>query len=169
VVPNIQISATGLNPVHMASTTSGSGGTYTLTGLQPDTYQVTIQQLPATFWGFTGQALSYTVVLTAGQTFANLNFALTPKPTAQVQYLYQRVLTRSADAPGLSAWVTALGNDSLSLGQEFAGFVGSPEFQSNVVPLAEMLGAFFLNQPIDPNLLRYNIQLLNQGLTADAV
>jgi hypothetical protein len=62
-----------------------------------------------------------------------------------------------------------LNNGSLTFAQEFTTFVGTPEFQTAVAPVAAFLEGFFPNQAPDPNLLRHAVQLLHQGITPDAV
>jgi hypothetical protein len=102
-IAHVPVTATGLHTGTTMSTTTDSNGNYTLSNLPADTYQVSIPQVPAGFWGFTGQSFAATVTLADGQTFANLNFALTPEATALAQNLYHRVLIRPADAAALSA------------------------------------------------------------------
>src|SRR5262249_15246433 len=104
-VAGVLVTASGASQGSTVSATTGADGTYSFTNLAADTYQVMIPQLPNGFWGFSGQSLSATVALADSQTFANLNFGLTPRTTAVVQNLYQRDLMRSAEANGLAGWV----------------------------------------------------------------
>jgi hypothetical protein len=167
-VAGVLVTATGLHMGRKVSARTGADGTYSFANLAADTYQVAIPQLPRGFWGFNGQSLSAQVVLASSQTFGDLNFGLTPRTTAVVQNLYERVLMRSADAKGLAGWVSRLNNNSTTIGQAFAGFLNSTEFKSDVLPLAEMLGVFFPGKPVDPDLLRHNAQLIQEGITPDA-
>jgi hypothetical protein len=167
-VAGVLVTARGTHQGRTMSARTGADGSYSFANLAADTYQVAIPQLPRGFWGFSGQLLSAQVVLAASQTFPNLNFGLTPRTTAVVQNLYERVLMRSADANGLAAWVRRLNNNSITIGQAFAGFLNSTEFKSVVLPLAKMLGVFFPGNPVDPDLLRHNAQLIQEGITPDA-
>lgn len=166
-VANVQINAVGKLPGDSFETTTNSMGDYNFANLPADTYQVSTV-LPGGYWGFTSGSTSASVVLAATTNFPDLNFSLTPVNTAIVQNLYQRVLIRSADAPGLNGWVTALGSGD-TLGQVFNGFVSSSEFLGGVSPMTALLLAFSSpGQPPDPNLLRNSIQLEHSGITPDA-
>jgi hypothetical protein len=170
-VAKVPLTATGQHTGTIMTTTTDTNGNYSFGSLPADTYQVAvaIAKVPGNFWGFTAQSFSATVTVSDDQTFANLNFALTPQTSALVQNLYQRVLIRSADAGGLTAWANALQGGALNFGQEFLAFTNSPEFQTVVAPVATLLEGFFPGQPVDPDLLRHAVQLLHQGITPDAV
>lgn len=60
------------------------------------------------------------------QEFAN-DFGTTPNATAFVTALYQNVLGRAPDAPGLAGWVNAI-NSGTSLASVALGFANSTEF-----------------------------------------
>jgi len=55
-------------------------------------------------------------------------FGANPDPTAFVTALYQNILGRGPDTPGLTGWLNALTSGQLSFAQVALGFTESPEF-----------------------------------------
>lgn len=58
-------------------------------------------------------------------------FGANPNPTALVTALYQNVLGRTPDAPGLSAWVNVLTTGQFTAAQVALGFSESTEYKTN--------------------------------------
>jgi len=144
-----------------------ANGTYSFAGLTPGTHVISIQP-PRSFVGFSAQGLSDTLVVSAGQQFADLNFALTPKKEALVQNLFELVLDRPAGLGGFNGLLNLL-NTGGSVGQAFTSLLSFDEFLSKVAPLADTISAFFPgNAPTDIGLLRNSVQLENLGVSLDA-
>jgi len=85
-VANVKVSLDHGTPI-----LTQSNGTYSFADLSPGTHVISIQP-PRSFVGFSAQGLSDTLVVSTGQQFADLNFALTPKKEALVQNLFELVL-----------------------------------------------------------------------------
>ncbi|MFO0841684.1 MAG: DUF4214 domain-containing protein [Gemmataceae bacterium] len=149
------------------STQTNADGNYSFTGLAAGDYTVAAQP-PAGLKGFSAQAQAFRVSLPDGATFGNLNFALTGQSQALVRNVFERVLIRpvtDAYQTNVSGRLTA---GTLTPGAYLNAIVGSAEFGQVVAPLAGVLAGFFPGQPVDPNLLRANVQLLRVGITPDA-
>lgn len=149
------------------STRTDSGGAYSFTGLAAGGYTVAVR-LPPGMLGFGAQSLSYRLTLPDGATFPNLNFALTGQAEALVRNLFERVLVRPPDLHAQTVLAGRLSAGTASGGQLLASILNSSEFRTTVAPLAKMLAAFFPGRPVDPDLLRANVQLLREGITLDA-
>ena len=149
-------------------TTSGVNGAYNVTVptaslSSPVTISITA---PAGFLGFSAQSLSYTLKLADLQTFANLNFALTPTTDALAQNLFELVLNRPADFNGFNSMVTLL-NGNGTVGQAFASLFNSTEFKTVSRPMAWLIESFFPG-PLNVGMFRRAVEIQNLGITQDA-
>jgi streptogramin lyase len=129
-----------------------STGRYVFNDLSPGTYTVGLVNYPGSqIMAPVGGSQSITV--TAGElgtpavfgvigtssamplTFNSTRFG-TNNPdvqTAEVTGLYQIILGRAPDAPGLATWVKALKNGTLTLNQVATGFLDSSEYEAKLV------------------------------------
>ncbi len=162
-VGNVPVSLDGGAPV----LSGASDGSYSFANVAPGSHTVAIS-LPSGFLGFSGQSLSYSLVIQANQTsYANLNFALTPKSAALVQNLYELVMSRPATADELKSQVAAAERGA-SPGSTFQSLLTSGEFQLNSQPIANFLGAVFPGRPLLIGLMRNAVQLQGLGVAQDA-
>ncbi len=161
-IPGVTVSLDGGAQV----TTTDMTGAYQFMNVTPSVPHTVSVQLPPGFVGFNAQSLSYNLTLTTGQTFPNLNFALTPKNQALIQNLYELVLSRPADATGFNTQLSFM-NAGGPIGQVFTNVYGSPEFKAESQPIASILQAFFPGQ-FDVGAFRNSVQLQNLGVSQDA-
>jgi streptogramin lyase len=122
-------------------------GVYSINGIPPGTYPLRVAGYPGEI------ASSQSVTAVGGQliqapdvtivtTSPVLPLTFNPTPfgthnpdvqTAEVTGLYNLILGRAPDAPGLAVWVGALKAGTLKLPQVAADFLGTAEYQSGVV------------------------------------
>jgi pimeloyl-ACP methyl ester carboxylesterase len=161
----ISVLLDGANPV-----VTDANGAYSFANVTAGSHKVSVQLAAGSgLWGFTAQTLQgYTLSLADGQNYSQLNFTLTPQNSALVQNFYQQLLVRSSDLSGLNFWVGSLAADNTG-GAVLNTFLTSQEYAVAVAPMANLLAGFFPNAPVDPSLLRNNIQLERQGVTPDAL
>jgi hypothetical protein len=161
---NVQVTLTDQGGMQMQN--SGMDGTFTFNAVTAGSVTVQVT-LPAGYLGFSSQSLSYALTIADGATFANLNFALTPKNQALVQNLSELVLNSPAELDPFNQQVSQL-DAGASAGVVFRGILQSADFQTVDRPIALMLQAF-LPGPLDVGLYRHAGQLQNLQVSQDAV
>jgi streptogramin lyase len=137
------------------SAVTNAVGYYVINGVAPGAYPVRVTLLPGDFVvdasgqptsaqtvGFTsgGATVADNIFIQATSSILPLTHLANPfgtgnpdVSTAEVTGLYNIILGRAPDAPGLAGWVGALKDGSLTLTQEATFFLDSTEYESRAI------------------------------------